>query len=122
MNNELKLYDAEYKFMEIVWQHEPINSTELVSLCKELLGWKKSTTYTVIRKLKEREILKNEKATVSSLVKQNEARKYESEVLLDKTFNGSLPAFLTAFLSDKKINSEEAETLKKIIDNSREDV
>ena len=122
MNNELKLYDAEYKFMEIVWKHEPINSTELVSLCKELLGWKKSTTYTVIRKLKEREILKNEKATVSSLVKQNEARKYESEVLLDKTFNGSLPAFLTAFLSDKKINSEEAETLKKIIDNSREDV
>lgn len=119
--DNLKLFDAEYKFMTLVWENEPINSTRLVKLCKEKLGWKKSTTYTVARKLKERKIIKNENAIVSSLVNHNDIQKYESEALLDKAFGSSLPKFLTAFLGDKKITAKEAEELKRIIDNSRED-
>lgn len=118
---ELKLYDAEYKFMNIIWRSEPINSTELVKICKTELGWKKSTTYTVLRKLKERKILKNENATVTSLVNKNDVQKYESETLLKKTFDNSLPKFLTAFLQDKKITSDEAKELKQIIDMSWEE-
>lgn len=119
--DNLKLFDAEYKFMTLIWENEPINSTELVKICKEKLGWKKSTTYTVVRKLKERNIIKNQNAVVSSLVKQEDVQKYESEALLDKTFGSSLPKFLTAFLEDKKISAKEAEELKRIIDNSKED-
>ncbi|QUH29950.1 BlaI/MecI/CopY family transcriptional regulator [Vallitalea guaymasensis] len=119
MNEQYKLFDAEYKFMLIIWENEPINSTQLVKLCNEELGWKKSTTYTVLKKLQNRDILKNEKAIVTSLVKFNEVRKYESEQLLDKAFNSSLPKFLATFLNDKKITDEEAEELKRIIDESR---
>lgn len=119
--DELKLFDAEYKFMTLIWQNEPVNSTELVRLCEDKLGWKKSTTYTVLRKLRERNILDNRNAIVTSRVKQNEVMKHESEALLDKVFDNSLPRFLTAFLGDRSITPEEAEELKKIIDNSRED-
>ncbi len=118
--DNLKLFDAEYKFMTLVWDNEPINSTELVKLCKDKLGWKKSTTYTVVRKLKDRNIIKNENTIVSSLIKHNDVQKYESEALLDKSFGNSLPKFLTAFLGDKKITTKEAEELKRIIDNSKE--
>ncbi len=118
--DNLKLYDAEYKFMNLVWDNEPINSTMLVKLCKDSLGWKKSTTYTVLRKLRDRQILKNEDAVVTSIVKHDDVRKYESEVLLDKAFDNSLPKFLATFLGDKKITHNEAEKLKKIIDGSRE--
>ncbi|WZL72382.1 BlaI/MecI/CopY family transcriptional regulator [Clostridiaceae bacterium 35-E11] len=117
----LRLYDAEYKFMTLIWENEPINSTELVKLCKDKLGWKKSTTYTVLRKLRDRSILQNEDAIVTSLVKHNDVRKYESEILLDKVFDSSLPKFLAAFLGDRKITPKEAEELKKIIDRSREE-
>lgn len=119
MEQKYKLFDAEYKFMSIIWEHEPINSTELVKLSNEQLGWKKSTTYTVLRKLKNRQILKNEDAVVTSIIKQNEIAKFESEQLLNKTFNSSLPKFLTAFLGDKKLTEKEAEELKRIIDESR---
>ena len=78
--DDLKLFDAEYKFMDIIWELEPINSTELTKVCRKKLGWKKSTTYTMIRKLSERSILKNENATVPALLKREEVQKYESEV------------------------------------------
>lgn len=117
----LKLYDAEYKFMTLVWENEPINSTKLVKLCKDKLGWKKSTTYTVLRKLRDRNILQNQNTIVTSIVKHKDIKKYESEVLLDKAFESSLPKFLAAFLGDKKISANEAEELKRIIDNSREE-
>lgn len=119
--DNLKLYDAEYRFMTIIWENEPINSTKLVKLCKDKLGWKKSTTYTVLRKLRDRNILKNQDSIVTSLVRHNDVRKYESEVLLDRAFGNSLPKFLAAFLGDKKITSKEAEELKRIIDESREE-
>ena len=115
---QYKLFDAEYKFVCLIWENEPVNSTELVRLCLEKLGWKKSTTYTVLRKLCERGILKNEDAVVASLVKREDVLKYESETLIEKAFNGSLPQFLTAFLGEKKLSSKEAEELKLIIEEA----
>lgn len=115
-----KLYDAEYKFVSLIWECEPINSTELVKLCQERLGWKKSTTYTVLRKLCERGILKNEAAIVAALVKREDVQRYESEQLIEKAFEGSLPTFLTAFLGRKKLSAKEAEELKRIIEEAAE--
>lgn len=95
-----------------------MNSTELVRLCRDKLGWKKSTTYTVLRKLCERGILKNEDAVVASLVKREEVQKYESEILIEKAFNGSLPQFLTAFLDGKRLSPKDAAALKTIIEQA----
>ena len=113
---ELKLFDAEYKFLDIIWESEPVNSTELTKLCLQRLGWKKPTTYTMIRKLAEKGILKNENATVTSLVKREQVQKYESEALLEKSFDNSLPAFIAAFLKDKKLSQSEAEEIKRMIE------
>lgn len=113
-----KLFDAEYKFVSIIWDNEPINSTELVKLCADKLGWKKSTTYTVLKKLCERGILQNRDATVASLVKREDVQRYESIAVLEKTFDGSLPKFLTAFLSGRKLSEQEAEELKRIIEEA----
>ncbi len=113
-----KLFDAEYKFACLIWDNEPINSTELVKLSKSKLGWSKSTTYTVLRKLCERGILRNEQAVVTSLTKKTEAQKYESQTVVEKAFDGSLPQFLTAFLGGKKLSRKEAEELKRIIEES----
>lgn len=114
----LKLFDAEYRFMRLLWEHEPVNSTELVRLCLEHFEWKKSTTYSMIKRLAERGILKNEQAVVTALVKKEEVQKYNSEVLLAKTFDNSLPTFLTAFLRDKKLSASEAEKLKQMIEEA----
>ncbi|NSW92465.1 MAG: BlaI/MecI/CopY family transcriptional regulator [Firmicutes bacterium] len=113
-----KLFDAEYKFVSIIWDNEPINSTGLVKLCADKLGWKKSTTYTVLKKLCERGILQNRDATVTSLVKREDVQRYESKAVLEKTFDGSLPKFLTAFLSGRKLSEQEAEELKRIIEEA----
>ena len=117
---ELKLFDAEYRFLNVIWESEPVNSTALSKLCLEKLGWKKSTTFSMIRKLSERGFIKNENATVISLVKKEQVAKYESETLLQKNFDGSLPAFIAAFLDGRKITSEEAAEIKKMIDESTE--
>ncbi|CCQ98155.1 conserved hypothetical protein [[Clostridium] ultunense Esp] len=113
-----KLYDAEYKFVSLIWDNEPINSTDLVRLCADKLGWKKSTTYTVLKKLCERGILENRDATVTALVKREDVQRYESRAMLEKAFDGSLPKFLTAFLSDRKLSEQEAEELKRIIEDA----
>ncbi|MDF2845105.1 MAG: Transcriptional repressor, CopY family [Herbinix sp.] len=114
----IKIFDAEYRFMCLVWEKEPINSTDLVKLCEEEFGWKKSTTYSVIKRLSERGALKNENAVVSALVTRLQVQKYESEQVLEKTFNNSLPSFITAFLQDKKLTHEEAEQIKKMIEEA----
>ncbi|MFT4147033.1 MAG: BlaI/MecI/CopY family transcriptional regulator [Mobilitalea sp.] len=114
----LKIFDAEYRFMCLVWDKEPINSTDLVKLCQDEFGWKKSTTYSVIKRLSERGALKNENAVVSALVTRLQVQKYESEQVLEKTFNNSLPSFITAFLQDKKLTSQEAEQIKKMIEEA----
>ena len=116
---ELKLYDAEYRLMEIVWELEPLSSTELYKACLPRLGWKKSTTYTMLRKLCERGILRNENSAVTSLVKREDVQRYESHAVVDKWFDHSLPHFLAAFLGEKKLTEEEAEELKRLIDESR---
>lgn len=115
---DLKIFDAEYRFMCILWERGPINSTELVGLCRDEFGWKKSTTYSVIKRLSERGILKNENAVVTALVERIEIQKYESEQLLQKTFDNSLPCFVAAFLQDKKLTRSEAEQIKKMIEEA----
>lgn len=116
-----KLFDAELKCMNIIWDEEPIKSGDLVKVCNEKLGWKKSTTYTVLRKLAQRGILKNENTVVTAIVKREDTQIYESHEVVEKSFGGSLPKFLTAFFGNKKISKYEAEELKKLIDSYKED-
>ena len=116
MENLLKLFDAEYKFMSIVWEREPVNSTELSRICEKELGWKKATTYSMIKKLGERGIVKNEKATVTTLIARESVQKYEADVFIDKVFAGSVPSFITSFLQDKTLSEEEAQKIKAMID------
>lgn len=115
---EYKLFDAEFKFVSLIWEHEPLNSTDLSKLCLQELGWKKSTTYNMIRKLSERGILKNEQAVVTALINREQVQKYESEVLLEKAFDSSLPSFIAAFLKDKKISKQEADEIKRLIEGA----
>ena len=117
---DLKLCDSDYKFMTIVWEHAPLNSGELVMLCSEQLGWKKSTTYTVIKKLCERGFIKNENALVTVLVEKEACQAVETDYFVERTFGGSLPCFLAAFLNSKKLSDAEAEELKKMIDAHKE--
>ncbi len=106
--------------MCLVWGNEPVNSTELVKMCGKEFSWKKSTTYSIIKRLSERGILKNENATVVALVKREQVQKYESEQIMEKAFNNSLPSFITAFLSGKTISKDEAEKIKKMIEEATE--
>lgn len=117
---DLKLCDSEYRFMLLVWEAAPVRSGELVRLAGERLGWKKSTTYTVIRKLSERGFLKNEDSVVSPLVSKDRCQAVESDYFVNRTFGGSLPKFLAAFLGDKKISDEEAQEIQRLIDSHRE--
>ena len=118
---ELKLYESEYRSMDLVWEKQPVRSTELARLAAYQLGWKKSTSYTVLKKLAERGFLKNDQAVVTALVQKVDVGKYESEELLNRNFGGSLPAFLTAFLKDRKLTREEAEELQRMIEEAVED-
>ncbi len=117
---DLRLCDSEYRFMTLVWEHAPVGSGKLVELAKEQLGWKKSTTYTVIKKLCERGFIQNEQAVVSVLVPMERCQAVESDYFLERTFGGSLPAFLASFLGTKKIKAAEAEELKRMIDEFKE--
>ena len=115
---ELKLFDAEYRFMSIIWDHEPINSTQLSKMTEEVLGWKKSTTYNMIKKFAKKGLLINENTTVKALIKREQVQKYESETVIEKSFDGSLPDFLTTFLDNKKLSEKEALELKRIIEEA----
>ncbi len=117
---DLKLCDSDYKFMTIVWDYAPVNSGELVALCNEKLGWKKSTTYTVIKKMSERGFIRSENAIISVLVKREECQAVETDYFVERTFGGSLPGFLAAFLNSRKLSDAEAEELKRMIDEHRE--
>ena len=97
-----RLCDSDYRFMCVVWDHAPVNSGELVKLCEQQLGWKKSTTYTVIRKMCEKGYISNVDATVSVLVSKEQVQANESEYFVERTFDGSLPGFVAAFLGGKK--------------------
>ena len=111
-----KIFESEYRFCLILWENEPVNSTRLVELCKAQLGWSKATTYTVIRRLGERGVLKNENATVTSLISKEQAQTAELEELMEKTFEGSLPAFIAAFARRQKLSDEEIAALREMIE------
>lgn len=116
----LRLCDSDYRFMQIVWDQAPVNSGELVKICNEKLGWKKSTTYTTIRKLCVKGYIKNENAIVSVIIPREQVQTSESAYFVDRTFSGSLPQFIAAFLGGRKISDKEAEEIQKIIDASKE--
>lgn len=114
---DFKLAEIESHFVELIWQREPIASGELVSLCEKELNWKKSTTYTVLRRLCQKGILKNEDAMVSSQIKKEEYMARCSEQVVDDTFEGSLPQFVAAFMSRKKLSRKQIEEIQKLIDD-----
>lgn len=115
-----KLCDSEYRFMQLVWEAAPLSSPALVELCRERLGWKKSTTYTVLKKLCGKGLLKNEDARVSVLAPRETVTAEAAEEFVEKTFSGSLPSFLTAFMGGRTLSVREAEELKRLIDAHRE--
>ena len=114
-----KIFESEYRFCLILWEHEPVKSGELVRLCQEQLGWKPTTTYTVIKRLSERGILKNENTVVRSLVSQDEVQAAEIDELVEKKFGGSLPAFIAAFTKLHQVSDAEVDEVQRIIDQYR---
>ena len=116
-----KIFDSELRFCEILWEHQPVKSSELVRLCAEKLGWKKSTTYTVIKRLTERGVVRTEDAVVTALVSRGEVQCAESRAFVDKNFHGSLPAFLSAFIGNKQLTQQEADELRRMIDKFEEE-
>ena len=111
-----KIFESEYRFCLILWENEPVSSGELAKLCKEKLGWSRTTTYTVIKRLCERGVVKNEGSVVTSLVSKEQAQKAEIDELLEKKFEGSLPAFIAAFTKHKNLSEKDIEEIRSIID------
>lgn len=116
---QLKLCESDYRFMTVVWDSAPVESGELVRLCADRLGWKKPTTYTVLRKMCERGLIKNVDTVVSVLVPRDQVQMYESRRFVERTFGGSLPGFVAAFLGQQDISDEEADEIKRMIDEHR---
>ncbi len=116
-----KIFESEYRFCEILWSCQPVTGTELVRLCREALGWKKSTTYTVIKRLSQRGVVQLENGVVTALVSREEAQRSEGQQLLDRVFGGSLPGFVAAFTSGKALTAQEAEEIRRLIDRYEEE-
>lgn len=116
---EYKLGAVEARFADIIWQHEPLTSGELVKLCQQELDWKKSTTYTVLKKHCDRGLFQNQDGVVTSLMSKEELTALQSERFVEETFDGSLPAFLAAFTKRKKLSNKEGEELQRLIDESK---
>ncbi len=115
-----KIFESEYRFCLILWEHEPVKSRELAALCAEQLGWKPTTTYTVIKRLSERGVLKNENTVVTSLVSKEAVQTSEIDELVEKTFEGSLPAFVAAFARSRKMTDADIDQMQKLIDSYRQ--
>ena len=116
---DMKLGPIETRFAEIIWANEPLSTNQLTKLCSEALEWKRTTTYTVLKKLSEKGLFKTENSVVTSLISKAEFEGLQSEQFVEETFRGSLPAFLTAFGSRKKLSDTEIDELQKIIDSMR---
>ena len=114
-----KIPEGEYRFCLIMWEHEPVSSLELVKLCQEQLGWKRTTTYTVIKRLGERGILKLENGIVTALVSREEAESAEIETFVESRFGGSLPAFVAAFTKRKDVSEKDLDEMQRMIDRIR---
>lgn len=115
-----KIFESEYRFCLILWEQEPVKSSELVRLCQERLGWKPTTTYTVIKRLSERGVVKNENSVVTALVSREQVQAAEIEELVEKKFGGSLPAFVAAFTKHGRITEKEIDQVQRMIDRFRE--
>lgn len=115
-----KIFESEYRFCLLLWEHEPVNSTKLVALCREHLGWSKATTYTVIRRLSQRGVVQNENTIVSSLISKEQAQSSRLEEMLEETFEGSVPAFIAAFSKSKKLTKSKIDQLQALIDSCEE--
>ena len=114
-----KVFESEFRFCLILWENEPVKSSKLVDLCREQLGWKPTTTYTVIKRLSERGVLKNENTVVTSLVTKDQVQAAELQEMVEKTFEGSLPAFIAAFTKHQKLSAAEIDTVQQMIDRYR---
>ena len=110
-----KIFDSELRFCEILWERQPVKSSELVQLCAQRLGWKKSTTYTVIKRLTERGVVQTENAVVTARVSRDEVQRAESRAFVERNFSGSLPSFLNAFVGGRGLSAEEADELRRMI-------
>lgn len=115
-----KLTETESKFANIIWNHEPMGSGELVKLCEQYLGWKKSTTYTMLKRLCERGIFQNEQSVVRSKISKEELKQRQSEAFVEASFGGSLPKFLATFMRKKKLTREQVEEIKQLIESYQE--
>lgn len=113
-----KIHEGEYRFCLIMWEHEPIAAAQLTKLCQEQLGWKRTTTYTVIKRLGERGVLKNEDGIVTALVSKDEAQACEIDELVEKKFEGSLPAFIAAFTKRQDLSNDQLDEVQQMIDGS----
>lgn len=111
-----KIFESEYRFCLIMWEHEPVAAAQLAKLCLEQLGWKRTTTYTVIKRLAERGVLRNDDGVVSSLVSKEEAQASEIDELVEKKFEGSLPAFIAAFARRQELSEDEIAEIRRIIE------
>ncbi len=114
-----KIHESEYRFCLIMWEYEPITAVELVKLCQEQLGWKRTTTYTVIKRLGERGVLQNQQGIITSLISKDDAQSYEIDELVEKKFEGSLPAFIAAFTRRKDLSDRELDEVQQMIDRIR---
>lgn len=111
-----KVFESEYRFCLILWRNEPISSAKLAKLCNEELGWSRTTTYTVIKRLSDRGVVKNENATVTSLVSKEQIQAAEMDEMVNKTFEGSLPAFIAAFAKRQELTDAEIQEIRRIIE------
>lgn len=118
--NYVELGEVQEAFAQIIWDREPIGSGELVKICERELNWKKPTTYTVLRKLCEKGLFKNENGLVSAVVSRDQFNASKSEKFVEEEFDGSLPAFLAAFMSGKKLSPSEAAEIRRMIDEYKE--
>lgn len=114
-----KIHEGEYRFCLILWEREPVTAVELVKLCQQRLGWKRTTTYTVIKRLGEKGVLKNDNGTITALVSKDEVQAYEIDALVEKTFEGSLPAFVAAFTRRQTLSEQELDEVQRMIDRIR---
>ena len=114
-----KIFESEYRFCLIMWEHEPVSASTLVKMCQEQLGWKRTTTYTVIKRLGERGVLKNEEGTVTSLVSKAQAQASEIDELVEKKFEGSVPTFIAAFARRQDLTEADLDEMQRMIDRIR---
>ena len=115
-----KIPEGEYRFCLVMWEHEPVSSLELVKLCQEKLAWKRTTTYTVIKRLGERGVLKLENGIVTSLISKEEVEKAEIETFVESKFGGSLPAFVAAFTKHQDLSERDLDEVQRMIDRIRD--